>query len=350
MLSSDAAKLLAKRRPRRRGVAGRQARSVIAAVVLSALVLAGCGSEGDSAGASSEPESGETRVVETPQGKVEIPEDPKRVIVLNHALAGYLYELDIPVQATIPEAVGAPEEYSQFWADQAEEDGTEFLPWTADGFALEEIAAMEPDLIVGGGVGFPYAQGVDAYDALTKIAPTVLVNDKLATWQKQSQYLAEDVFDMPDRYEELEVGYEKRLAEVKKSITVPPSPVAYLAFTSDDKTFALVENQGLPQEMARLGFKPAPIFADNDLKAYGGSNDMFEISPELMSEVVTMPTVFATGFNGETFDLDDVREDPIYATLPSFKNDQVYELPYWAVRADYHEAMGLLDELEKQFG
>ena len=315
----------------------------------SAALLAGCGS--DTSDASGDSESESTHVVTTKEGKVDVPDDPKRVVVLNHALAGYLYELDVPVTAITPEVADSDErEFSPFWKDQAEDAGTEFLPWTANGYSMESIVEMDPDLIIGGGLGFPYAQAVDAYDDLSKIAPTVLVNDKLSTWREQFSFLAEDVFDEADRFTELSQKYEDRVAEVKNAIDVPPNPVAYLSFTSDNVPYGVVEKVGLPQELARLGFRPAPIFEKNDLPAYGGTNDMFEISPEVVDEVITTPTVFTVGFNGDTVDLDALRDDPIYAALPAFKNKNVYELPYWSLRADYHETMGLLDHIEKEFG
>ena len=312
-------------------------------------MLAGCASDTSNASGSDDTET--TRAVETKQGTVDVPDDPKRVVVLNHALAGYLYELDVPVAAITPEVADSDErEFSPFWQDQAEADGTEFLPWTSDGYSMESIVEMDPDLIIGGGLGFPYAQAVDAYDKLNEIAPTVLVDDKLSTWQEQFSFLAEDVFDEAGRFAELSKEYDDRVAEVKKAITIPPNPVAYLSFTSDNVPYGVVEKVGLPQEMARLGFKPAPIFEKSDLPAYGGTNDMFEISPEIVDKVITTPTVFTVGFNGDTVDLDALRKDPIYAGLPAFKNDRVYELPYWTLRSDYHEAMALLDHVEKEFG
>lgn len=131
-----------------------------AAMTLMLAATAACSAgEGDpSAGAASEP--GGTRTVSTPKGDVEVPSDPERVVVLNYALAGYLYELDIPVAATIPEdASQANGEFSELWGNAPEEDGTEFLPWSADGFDLEAILATDPDLIVGRRMGVPQLPG-----------------------------------------------------------------------------------------------------------------------------------------------------------------------------------------------
>lgn len=68
---------------------------IVGPIIVLALALAGCSSSGseDSAGDA-------TRVVKTDQGEVTVPADPQRVVVLNHALTGYLFNLDVPVVAT----------------------------------------------------------------------------------------------------------------------------------------------------------------------------------------------------------------------------------------------------------
>ncbi|WP_152360791.1 ABC transporter substrate-binding protein [Microlunatus speluncae] len=311
------------------------------------LALVGCAAAGPEPAAESQP----TRVVATDQGDVTIPADAQRIVVLNFALAGYLYALDVPVLATVSEDADTKEgTYSPLWAEDAKADGTTFLPWSADGFGIEAILALEPDLIIGGGQGFPLALAVKAYDQLSTIAPTVLVGNGLRSWQDQFSFLAEQVFDRPDRYAELVAGYEARAAEVRTKITPPPGPVGYLSYTGRQTVFGIVEDFGLPQELAKVGLEPAPFFADNDFETYGGAGDMFEISPELIDQAVTMPTVFVMGFNAETVDLEALKKDPIYARLTAFKGGHAYHLPYWALRADYHETMALLDEIETQFG
>ncbi|MFC3241252.1 hypothetical protein ACFOJ6_01455 [Gordonia humi] len=105
--------------------------------------------------------------------------------MLNYALAGYLYDLDVPVVATTTESTDQKGEFAPQWADAATEQGTVFLPWSADGFDMEAILEQEPDLIVAGGLGFPFKHATTAYDELSRIAPTVIVSDDLTEWQSQ---------------------------------------------------------------------------------------------------------------------------------------------------------------------
>ncbi|MDA4894626.1 ABC transporter substrate-binding protein [Microbacterium resistens] len=292
-----------------------------------------------------------TRTVTTDYGDVEVPARAERIVVLNYALAGYLYDLDQPVAATIPEDADAGEgAFSAMWGDGPKEDGTVFLPWSVDGFDLESILALQPDLIIGGGIGFPLFQAEKVYDDLSDIAPTVLVGKELDTWQEQFSFLAEHVFGQKDAYDEFLAAYEKRVDEVKGAITPPPGPVAYVAMLGDGRAFPLVESVGLPKELAAVGIEPAPIFADGDFEVYGGGGDMFELSTEQVGQTLTQPTLIFMGFNADTTDIESLAKNPVYAALPAFQSGQAHLLPYWTLRGDYDEAMATLDEIEELFG
>lgn len=328
----------------------RSRRLLAATAALASLALVGTGcaaSDTDADDAAAEESA--TRTVATDYGDVDVPGDPQKIVVLNYALAGYLYNLDQPVTATIPEDADGEGEFSELWGDAPEEDGTVFLPWSVDGFDLEAILAEDPDLIIGGGIGFPLFQAEQVYDELSDIAPTVLVGKDLDTWQKQFSFLAEDVFDQTEEYDGFVAAYEDRVAEVRDAITPPEAP-AYVAYTSDGTAFALVESVGLPKELAEVGIEPAPIFAENDFEVYGGGGDMFELSTEQAGQTLTQPSLFILGFNGDFMDAETLAANPVYAALPAFQSDSVYELPYWSLRGDYDEALATLDRVEELFG
>lgn len=328
-----------------------------AVAVLVALSLAGCGGAGAAGDASGSPAGASSGTaqpagpvsVETDYGTVEVPQDPQTVVVLNYALAGYLYDLDIPVTATIPEDTEAEGEHSEFWAEEAEDDGTVYLPWSADGFDLEAILALEPDLIIGGGIGFPLFQAEEAYEDLSAIAPTLLVGRELTSWQDQFSFLA-GAFGKGDLYEEHVQAYEERETEVREAITPPEGEVAFLSLTADGTPYGLVEDVGLPTTFADLGFEVAPVFADGGFEVYGPGGDMFELSTEKVGQVMTQETLFIAGFNAETTSVEDLRENPVYAALPAFQDNQAQELPYWSIRGDYDEALALLDQIEELYG
>ena len=314
---------------------------------LASALLVGCSSAGSEEAGE---EAAQTRAVTTDQGEVTVPADPQNVVVLNSALAGYFFALDVPVAATLPQTPGpAGADYLETWAEEAEADGTEMLPWGEDGFNFEAVLAQEPDLIVGGGQGFPAAQAVEAYDRLGEIAPTVLVSSDLDTWQEQLSFIAGDLLEVPDREAELLAGYDARVEEVAAAVDVPEAPVEYVVMTSDGTPFTLPEEAGLPQTLAEVGFEPLPVAEENpDMEAYG-TGDSIELSTELVAEVFTAPSAFVLSFNDDLTSVAELSENPVYAALPAFEDGNAHDLPYWSYRADYYRTMDLLDLVEEQF-
>lgn len=322
------------------------------AAAAAALALAGCSTTVPDAGGT-EPAgnaSSETRTVSTDLGEVTVPAEAERIVVLNSNLAGYLFALDTPVHATIPEVPGpGGGEYPEIWAKDAKQDGTIILPWGEDGFDFEAILAEKPDLIIGGGQGFPAFQAAEAYDQLSDIAPTVIVSKELLTWQGQLDFIAEDVLGDAAGGKKLADAYDARVAEVADAITLPPLPVAYLVMTADGVPFSLPEDSALPQTLAELGFEPAPVIADNpDFTAFG-TGDSFELSTEQVTEVFTAPSLFAFGFNNTPVSLAELTKNPVYAALPAVTAGNAFDLPNSSYRADYLRTMELLDWVEATF-
>lgn len=323
---------------------------VLLAATAVIAALTGCSTTVPEAAAPGSATVETTRTVTTDQGDVTVPTEPERIVVLNSNLAGYFFALDVPVLATIPEVPGpGGGEYPATWAEQATEDETVILPWGEDGFDFEAILAAEPDLIVGGGQGFPAFQAGEAYDRLSEIAPTVLVSKTLLSWQDQLSFIADDLLDQADAEAELVAEYDAKAAEVAAAITLPPVPVAYLVMTADGVPYSLPEDSALPQTLAELGFEPAPVIADNPGFEAFGTGDSFELSTEQVSQVLTAPTIFTFGFNAGSTDVATLAQNPVYAALPAFASGNAYDLPSWAYRADFLRTMELLDYIEAEF-
>lgn len=319
---------------------------LVVALTTAALVLGACGSDPAPENSTAAPE---VRTVATDEGEISVPADPARIVVLNSALAGYLYALDVPVHGAIPLNTDS-EEWPASFAEDAEEDGTVMIPWSDDGFDLEAIAAEDPDLIIAGGQGFPAVQAAQVRDQLVAIAPTVLVSRSLTTWQEQLHHLATEVLDVPDGEAELVAAYEQRVEEVREAIDVPATPVSYLLFTPDMTPFTVPEDASLPATLAEVGLTPAPVVAEHPEFGTYGSGDSIELSPEVVGQVFTYPTVFVMGFQSDFTSAAEVGKDPLYAGLPAFASGAAFDLPYWAHRADYDATMALLDLVESELG
>ncbi|MFT4210307.1 MAG: ABC transporter substrate-binding protein [Microbacterium sp.] len=326
-------------------------RGLAALPLVTIIALTSCSAGADaSASASSTPFTLAAHTVTTDQGEVAVPADPQTIVVLNYALAGYLYDMDVPVAATISEDTAVAGAYSDFWAEDAEADGTQFVSWSNDGFDLEAILALQPDLIIGGGIGFPLYLATQAYADLSAIAPTVLVSGTLDDWQEQYDFLANDVFERGEVYDEALAAYDARVAEVKESITPPPTPAAFLSLTADQTAYVLIEDRGLPQVFASVGIEPAELYATGQYEPYTSGGDSFELSTEQVGQVLTQPTLFVTGFNGADVDVATLEQNSVWASLPAFQSGNAYDLPYWVYRGDYDETMALLDLIEEMFG
>ncbi|WP_019200873.1 ABC transporter substrate-binding protein [Tsukamurella sp. 1534] len=309
-----------------------------------ALAVAGCGS-----GAGGDA-PGDARTVATVKGEVRIPEAPKRVVLLNYALAGYLYDLRLPVVAMTPEFTGKPSEPNGAWAGDFRSAGTRFIPWPAEGFSIEEVAAQKPDLIVAGGIGLPFKQADDAYDKLSAIAPTVLVDKKYETWQAQFEYLAGAVFGKPQVYADAVRKYDEKIAEVKASITPPPAPAAFVSMTGKGVAHGLVEGRGVPGEFAKVGIASAPIFASGRFRPFSQGGDSYEVSPELIASTFDQPTLFVMAFNNaSTASVATLRQQPVWAALPAFTANSAHDLPYWVQRPDFDRAIATLDLVRQMF-
>lgn len=320
-------------------------------LLVGSLVLAGCSSESDEepTAADQAGSDGENRVVSTEQGDVTIPANPEDIVVLNSALAGYFYALEVPVHGAIPLNTDATE-WPEFWSDEAESDGTTMIPWSNDGFDFEALLAEDPDLIVAGGQGFPGQQAIDTYDQLTDIAPTVIVSSELSSWQEELDVIANDILNKPDEAQALLDEYDARVAEVRESIEPPPTPASYLLMLPDMTPWSVPETASLATTLGDVGIEPAPVIADNPDFELFGSGDSFEVATEHVGRTLTYPSLFVLGFQADVTSVAELSENEVYSGLPAFDSGHAYDLPYWAHRADYYATMALLDHIDEMFG
>lgn len=324
--------------------------TAVAAAALAVLFTgAACGADSDTeAGAN----SAETRAVETEQGTITVPADPQRVVVLNASLAGYLFDLDVPIVAADTRMIGVNTDGDEFppsLENSATEQGTEVLP-AASEIPVEVVASYDPDLIIGGGQGFTGVLSVDAYDQLAEIAPTVLVPNSAADWQDQLEFVASAV-GRSDQVDIIMESYRDRISEVAAAITPPEGQVAYILTTSDPSTVTMISaTAALPEMMNEIGFEAdADVWDKAGNPELYGTGDSFQFSLERLEQAVDAPVVFVIALDGGRT-AEELAADPVYARLPAFQNGNVYDLPATSFRPDFRLAMDTLDIVEAQFG
>ncbi|MBW7644470.1 iron-hydroxamate ABC transporter substrate-binding protein [Geobacillus thermoleovorans] len=126
-------------------------------LLLLALVLSACGNAADdnkNSSASPKEKKPETITYQSENGPVEVPADPKRVVVLS-TFAGHVLALDVPIVG-----VDSWSKMSPLFQDKLKD------AQVVTDEDIEKIMALKPDLIIG-------LSNTKNVDKLSKIAPTV---------------------------------------------------------------------------------------------------------------------------------------------------------------------------------
>lgn len=125
---------------------------MISVLLLSVLMLSACGNNPE--GAGNKEKKGETITYQSENGPVEVPADPKRVVVLS-SFAGNVMALDVNLVGVDSWAKKNPR-----WKEELKD-----VEEVSDE-GIEKIIELDPDLIIG-------LSSIKNIDKLKKIAPTV---------------------------------------------------------------------------------------------------------------------------------------------------------------------------------
>jgi len=155
--------------PGRRPV-GAPRRYAALVVALAALVLAACGSGGEGGPAAP---AGPTRTVATANGPVAVPATPQRVVALGESALDTAMGVGVtPVGTTASRGGTAPPAYLGPQAASLPIVGTVSEP------NVEQVLAVQPDLVLA-----PSGLAAPQYDALSRIAPTVVPAAATTEWE-----------------------------------------------------------------------------------------------------------------------------------------------------------------------
>jgi iron complex transport system substrate-binding protein len=176
------------------------ARNLVATVVavLATAATAGCAT-GESSSAADAPTSsaatGSTAeatfpaVVAHQYGETTVPAPPERVVSVGVTEQDILLELGV-VPVAVTEWYGEQPSATWPWAQPLLDGAEPEVLSVADGFELERIAALEPDLIVGTNAGMTKRD----YELFSAIAPTVTsiegATQYFSPWQDQTLQVA----------------------------------------------------------------------------------------------------------------------------------------------------------------
>jgi iron complex transport system substrate-binding protein len=288
--------------------------------------------------------------IETVKGTVSVPDAPQRVLVLNPALAGSVYALDIPVLAVTASTRAVTEEgFSALWADLAREAKTEVLPWDFAQLNFELILSYNPDLIIAGGQGRPGFLANEAYDQLSAIAPTLFVDTAITTWQGELEFLG-TALSRPDQVTVALDNYAARVATVKDAIALPPQPTGFLLSLEDGRAPSfLPEDSATPRLFAEVGFEPDALHAKHPDVPLASTGDSASLELEQVSDILTSPSLVMIPWGPASPTSDQMKAVAILQDIPAVKAGEAYDFPDFAYRFDYYGALAVLDLIEETF-
>jgi len=143
--------------------------------VAAALGLAACGSSPSGTTTTA------TRAVGSAKGTITVPMHPTRVVSIDWFVNNTLYDLGVnPIGVQDPGAQYVAPRYRSRWDTESKVNSA------GSGIAVEKVAALQPDLIIGTAGA---AVSSSLYRQLSAIAPTVLA--VASPWQDMTQTIAE---------------------------------------------------------------------------------------------------------------------------------------------------------------
>lgn len=246
-------------------------------------------------------------------GSTTIEAEPERVVSLGFNDHDVL--LALGVEPVAIRAWYGDYEYVWPWADEALGDLEPTVIDSGD-LSFEQIAALEPDLIIGQYIGFES----DDYDLLSQIAPTVAQSGDYPNfgtpWQVSTMTIGEAV-GRADEAADLIAEVEGEFAAVREAHPEWEGlELAYAGVYGDEMANYYVETDGSSRMkvLQDLGFVvPAELAALGDDSFY---HDISAEQIEMLDHDVVLwePAVLAL--------LPEVENNPIYATLSVAQEDR----------------------------
>ncbi|KAF0965425.1 ABC transporter substrate-binding protein [Rhodococcus sp. T7] len=324
---------------RRRIVAG-----AVALAAAATFSITSCAGNDHSAAASGTPSStGQfPRTVDHFRGSTEIPAAPQRIVALDNSFTDAVLLLEAPL-------VG--------YVDYREPGLPDYLGTTRDEFAadaksvgkvsnasLEQIAALQPDLIISAEV-----RDGKNYEQLSAIAPTIFTETTGPTW-KDNIRLVGKALGKEDLAEQKIGAYEERAAavgaEVNETASNPAISVVRFAGEPTARLYRTTSFSGIVLSDAGLARPqsqgPDPADPDNIMQA---------VSTELISEAEADVIFVSTWQDPAGKSAEAAKpflESPLWQTLKGRKVD--VDDARWMSPVSVQGAHLILDDLSDTFG
>ena len=289
--------------------------SLLATVPVVMAGLTGCGATPEETSAETTAGSaGEAFpvTIEHAFGETTIEEEPERVVVLGWSAQDTVYALGLEPVGMPSYPYGGGDDGVLPWNEDLYDPEVTTLLDTADGPPLEQIAALQPDVILAPYEGFEEP----VYESLTGIAPTVAYPGEPWTtpWREQTRMIGE-ALGRSDEAEELITETEDEVAAI--AADHPEFEGLTFAYTSmgAESLYLYLPTDPRVQLIEDLGLTVAPsveeLGAGSDGSFYAQLS--LETAPEIDSDVIVG---FADGQSAE-----EVLALPVYSRVPAIQDD-----------------------------
>lgn len=286
---------------------------VIVVASLSMLMLVGCGAKNNDTNNENVVEN--TVTVTDVKGEVKIPKEPKKIV----DLSGNSDILSILGYKVIGTANSDAYDYTKFPAYLEETlKGAEILGYSMqDTMDIEAVMNLSPDLIVISTVQ------EKMYDALSEIAPTVMVELEALDWKEDVKTFAK-VFNKEDVAESWLKEYEEKAkAEGEKVKSQYGEATTYLSFLASGGQFFIFDGAGFG----------SVLYEDMNLGKPEGMPEQSDISlPVVTYEGLASINTDYIFLIATDEDLAQLESNAIWNSIPAVKNGNVVALessPYF---------------------
>lgn len=279
----------------------------LVATCMTAMMFVGCASNS----ATNEDKAiGKTVTVTDVRGEVEIPADPQRIV----DLSGNSDILSILGYKVIGTANSDAYDYTKFPSYLEETlSGAEILGYSMqDTMDVEAVMNLKPDLIVISTVQ------EKMYDALSEIAPTVMIQLEALNWKDDVRALAK-VFNKEDVANEWLTKYETEAKEEGDKIKAEyGEDTTYLSFLASGGQFFIFDGAGFGDV----------LYNDMGLAKPAGMPEQTDISlPVVTYEGLAAIQTDYIFLIATDEDLAQLESNAIWNSLPAVKEGNVVVLP-----------------------
>ncbi|PLT34087.1 iron siderophore-binding protein [Bacillus sp. V5-8f] len=313
--------------------------------VIFAIILSACGSKEQNAETQEESGSKEKGyTVEHAMGTTDIPATPKRIVILTNEGTEALLSMGVTPVGAVQSWTGDP------WYNHIKDDMKDVqVVGTESEVNLEEIAALQPDLIIGNKM-----RQEAFYEKLNQIAPTVFSETLRGDWKENFSLYAK-ALNREEKGKEILGQYDQKVASLKEKlgdkVNQEVSVVRFMAGVTriyyTDSFSGVIFNE--------LGFKRAKqqeklFTAENKL-----GNLAIEVGKEAIPEMDADRLFYFTyapqGDNKALATEKEWLNGPLWKNLNAVKNGQVHQVDdaIWNTAGGVKAANLMLDDIEKIF-